>query len=130
MPQGTNGIFLIVQEKHLHKKGYLCSSRVINQTFKDRKYRSRVSVGGDPLHYEGVMPTTPAMLSTVKTRLNIAISTNNARHLILDIKDYYCGDPKHEHVQLSLTLMIPKIVKRHNLQYISVNDRIFFGAHK
>jgi Reverse transcriptase (RNA-dependent DNA polymerase) len=56
---------------------------------KEKKYRVRITVGGDRVVYEGEVSTKTADLATVKVHWNSVISTKGARYMTLDVKDFY-----------------------------------------
>jgi Reverse transcriptase (RNA-dependent DNA polymerase) len=56
---------------------------------KEKKFRVRITVGGDGVIYEGEVSTKTADLATVKVLLNSVISTKGARYMTLDVKDFY-----------------------------------------
>ena len=52
---------------------------------KQEKERTRLTVGGDKLEYEGPVTTETADLTTAKVLFNSTISTPNARFIFFDI---------------------------------------------
>ena len=72
---------------------------------KSEKHRVIVAIGGDRIEHDGIIAITPAALATGKPHMNSIIFTANAKHVTLDIKDYYCDTPmsEHEHVQMQLS---------------------------
>jgi Reverse transcriptase (RNA-dependent DNA polymerase) len=60
-----------------------------NRPEKEKKYRVRITVGGDRVIYEGEVSTKTADLATVKVLLNSVISTKGARYMTLGVKDFY-----------------------------------------
>ena len=64
--------------------------------------------------------------------MNSTISTANAKHVTLDIKDYYYGTPmpEYEHAQMPLSLMPNEIIVQYNLRDISVNNKVYLEVQK
>jgi hypothetical protein len=56
---------------------------------KEEKERTRLTVGGDQLEYPGDKSTRAAGLTTAKILINSAISTPNAKFLVVDIKIFF-----------------------------------------
>jgi hypothetical protein len=69
---------------------------------KAESKRTRFTMGGDRIQYNGNVSTPTADLTTVKLLINSVISTPGARYMTIDIKDFYLG-----------TLMSPIRVRPH-----------------
>ena len=67
---------------------------------KEEKNRTRLTIGGDRINYDGDCGTPSADLLTIKLLLNSVISTEGARFMTLDIKNFYLGTPleKYEYM--------------------------------
>jgi hypothetical protein len=50
-------------------------------------------VGGNLLHYPGNCGTPTVDMITVKLHLNSVMSTKNAHHCTIDLKDFYLNTP-------------------------------------
>ena len=90
--EGTNTIFFIPKKDvPLDRwRGVTYGRVVVNyRPKKDDPYRTRLTVGGDRLHYPGDCGTPTVDLLTVKLLLNSVISTAGARFMTIDIKDFY-----------------------------------------
>jgi hypothetical protein len=55
--------------------------------------RTRITMGGDRINYPGDCGTPTADLLTVKLLLNSIISTQHAKFMTIDIKDFYLMTP-------------------------------------
>ena len=60
---------------------------------KDNPFRIRWTVGGDRIEYLFDASTKTADLSTAKCLFNSVISTENARFMTMDVKDFFLGTP-------------------------------------
>ncbi len=80
--------------------------------------------GGDQVHYPGDAGTPTADLLTVKLLLNSIISTENARFMTMDIKDFYLNTPmaRYEYMRLRLADMPDNDVKHYKLRKLATPD--------
>jgi hypothetical protein len=60
---------------------------------KTEKHRVRLTVGGDRLDYSGDTATSTADITTFKKIINSTFSTNEAKMMMMDIKNYNLGTP-------------------------------------
>jgi hypothetical protein len=94
MPTGTNTIHFIphTEKPHDRTATYLKIVAAI-QLHKAEKYRIRFTVGGDRIEYSGPTSTPTAALPAIKILVNSIISTEGARFMTCDLKDFYLGTP-------------------------------------
>ena len=80
--------------------------------------RTRLTVGGDRVNYNGDCGTPTADLLTVKLFLNSTISTLGARFMTLDIKYFYLMTPmeRYEYMRLKLANLPEDVTKQHKLR--------------
>ena len=88
--------------------------------------RIRVTMGGDRINYPGDCGTPTADLLTVKLLLNSVISTEHAKFMTIDIKDFYLMTPmdRYEYFQMKLDLFPDDIIEEYGLRNL-VDDRGF-----
>jgi hypothetical protein len=55
--------------------------------------RVRITVGGNLIQYPDDVSTRSADLTTSKCLLNSTISTEGAKYMCLDVKNFYLGTP-------------------------------------
>ena len=93
---------------------FICTER---PTMAER-YRMGLTVGGDRINYPGEVSTYMADLQTVKSLLNITVSTPGARFLIADIKDFFLNAPmeRFEYMRIPLRLIPAEIILQYNLR--------------
>jgi hypothetical protein len=60
---------------------------------KSEPERTRLTVGGNLITYPYDVSTDTSDLTTAKLVINSTISTPGARHMLIDIKNYYLGTP-------------------------------------
>jgi hypothetical protein len=80
---------------------------------KTEKHRVRLTVGGDRLDYSSDTATSTADITTFKTLINSTLSTNKAKIMTMDIKNYYLGNPfpTYEYMRLPLTILPLDIIE-------------------
>ena len=88
--------------------------------------RIRVTMGGDRINYPGDCGTPTADLLTVKLLLNSIISTEHAKFMTIDIKDFYLMTPmdRYEYFKMKLDLFPEDIIEEYDLRN-KVDDRGF-----
>jgi hypothetical protein len=71
---------------------------------KDETHRTRITVGGNLVDYQGNVSTPTAEISTAKLLFNSVISTPNARFMTCDIKNFYLNSimPEPEYMKMPL----------------------------
>jgi hypothetical protein len=60
---------------------------------KAKVHRTRLTVGGNKVHYPGNVGTPTADLTLVKMHINSVISTRGAQYMTLDVKNFYLNMP-------------------------------------
>jgi hypothetical protein len=60
---------------------------------KEEKERTRLTIGGDQIDYPGDKSTRTAGVTTAKILINSVISTQGAKFLVIDIKNFYLNTP-------------------------------------
>ena len=58
---------------------------------KKEVHQVQVTVGGNKLEYTDITATQTASLTTTKCSINSTLSTDQAKFMFVDIKDYYYG---------------------------------------
>jgi len=81
-------------------------------------HRTRLTVGGDKVHYPGDVGTPTADLTLVKIHLNSVISTPGARYMTLDVKNFYLNTPmvRYEYVRIKLDDIPEEIIVEYGLR--------------
>ena len=80
--------------------------------------RTRITVGGDRIHYVLDCITPTVDLLTVKILLNSVISTCGARYMTIDIKYFYFNTPMeiYEYMRIKITNIPDDIIHQYDLQ--------------
>ena len=99
-----------------------------------KTYRIRGTFGGDRLRgkYPFEVAARTAELEVVRLLLNSTISTEQARFMTIDIKDYYLGTPmdRSEWMWVDCKFIPETIMIEHELHQFVVNGRILFEVVK
>ena len=118
--QGTNTIFFI----HKHQ---VPADRWRDVTYakfvcelkpnKKEIHQTRLTIGGNKVHYPGDVGTPTADLTLVKMHVNSVISTQNARYMTIDVKNFYLNMPmvRYKYVQIKLEDIPEEIIHEYNL---------------
>jgi hypothetical protein len=94
MPTGTDTIHFIQREDIPANRAFtylriVCDDR----PQKANPCRVQFTVGGDKVDYQFDVSTKTAALITVKILLNSVVSTDGAKFMTIDIKDFYLNTP-------------------------------------
>jgi hypothetical protein len=72
-----------------------------------------LTVVGDILDYSGDTARSTADITTFKILINSTFSPNEAKMMMMEIKNYYLGTPlpTYEYTRLPLTILLLDIIK-------------------
>ena len=89
-------------------------------------HRTRLTVGGDKVHYPGDVGTPTADLTLVKIHVNSIISTHGARYMTFDVKNFYLNTPmtRYEYVRIKVDDIPEEITVEYNLR-----DKVASDGH-
>ena len=90
----------------------------------DEPNRTRLVAGGDRVHYPGDAGTPTADLLTVKLLINSIISTEGAKFMTMDIKDFYLNTPmaRFEYMRLRIADMPDNVIEHYQLRDKATHD--------
>jgi hypothetical protein len=102
------------------------------QPQKEDPYRIRWTAGGNKIDYPGVVSTPTADLTTVKIHLNSTISTDTAKYLCADIKDFYLATKmdRYEYMWVPVHMLPDAVMTAYNLPDLVVNNRVLVEIRK
>ena len=91
---------------------------------KAETHRTRLTVGGDKVHYPGDVGTPTADLTLVKMHVNSVISTRGARYMTLDVKNFYLNTPmgRYEYVRIRIEDIPDEIIEEYGLREKVADD--------
>jgi hypothetical protein len=77
----------------------------------------RITAGGNLINYPGELSTRTANLTTSKLMWNSILSTEGAKYMCLDIKNFYLSAPldQYKYMKMHLTLFPKWIIEQYNL---------------
>jgi hypothetical protein len=84
---------------------------------KEDPNRIRITAGGNLINYPGELTTRTADITTSKLHWNSVLSTQKAKYMCLDLKNFYLSAPldRYEYMRIPLELFPPWIVAQYNL---------------
>jgi hypothetical protein len=94
--------------------------------------RVRLTAGGNLIDYPGELTTRTADLTTTKLLWNSVISTQDAKYLCLDIKNFYLGTPldRFEYMKMPIDIFPQAIIDQYNLRQHVKNGFIYIEIRK
>jgi hypothetical protein len=99
---------------------------------KKKKECVRLTVGGDRLNYSGDVATSTADITTFKILINSTLSTKDAAMMMMDINNYYLGNPlpRFEYMKTPLSRFPEEIVEKYNLNALAVDGWVYIEIRK
>ena len=113
--KGTNCIFFIPHTKVPKGKTVTYGRLVVDyRPTKSDPNRTRLTVGGNVLVFDGDLYTETTDIISVKMLLNSVLSTPGAKFLTLDIKNFYLGTPMdvYEYMKIKIDTILAEIIKK------------------
>jgi hypothetical protein len=94
--------------------------------------RTRLTLGGNLIKYPGDVSTKTAELETIKMLFNSIISTNGARFISIDIKNFYLNTllERPEYVCIPVNLIPDEITREYKLTSLIKDGNIMAEANK
>jgi hypothetical protein len=91
-----------------------------------------MTYGGDRTDYIGDVSTAAIDATAVKVHLNSIISTPGARHLTIDIKNFYLGTPleRLEYMRIALKDIPATVIAHYNLQSLEHDGHVMVEIRK
>jgi hypothetical protein len=130
---GTNTCFFTKLKNILKDIKITCCKIVCDyKPHKQEKERVQLTVGGDKLDYSGDVTTSTADITTFKILINSTLSTKDAAMMMMDIKNYYLGNPlpRFEYIKMLLSRFPEKIIQKYNLNALSVDGWVYIEIRK
>jgi len=95
-------------------------------------YRIRITAGGNLINYPGELSTRTVDLTTSKLMWNSVLSTEGARYISLDIKNFYLSVPldRYEYLKMPLTLFPEWIIEQYNLRLHALNGFVYLEMRR
>ena len=98
MPSGTNTIFFITKDK-VPAGRTVTYGRIVAEIRpqKAETHRTRLTVGGNLVHFPGDVTTPTADLITAKLVFNSVLSTKNSKFMCADTASFYLDNPMNRY---------------------------------
>jgi hypothetical protein len=99
---------------------------------KSEIHRVRLTVGGNLIQYQGYASTRSADLTTSKCLWNSTISTDGAKYMCLDVKNFYLGTPldTFEYMRIPIKLIPQEIIDQYKLLPLVSEGHIYMEVQK
>jgi hypothetical protein len=123
--EGSNTIFFIPHQAVPKGKIITYGRFVVDiRPNKSEIHRVRLTVGGNLIQYPGDVSTLSADLTTSKCLWNSTTSTDGARYMCLDVKNFYLGTPMDtfKYMRIPAKLIPHEIIDQYNLIPLNLMD--------
>jgi hypothetical protein len=133
---GTDSIFIIERDEiaNIPKDRTVTYARVVvdYRPQKEDPNRVRITAGGNLIQYPGELTTRTADLTTAKILWNSVVSTEDAKYMCVDIKNFYLGTPldRYEYMRIPLTLFPEHIIEQYNLRDKAKDGYVYLECRK
>ncbi len=134
--KGTDSIFVMTHEQiqAIPNDRTITYTRIVvdYRPQKADPNRVRLTAGGNLIDYPGELTTRTADLTTTKLLWNSVISTEGARYLCLDIKNFYLGTPmdRFEYMKMPIDIFPQSTIDQYNLHKHVKNGFIYLEIRK
>jgi len=125
--EGTNTLrFIHHKEKPVDRIASYCRIVCDYNEAKEDPYRIRFTYGGDRSDYPYDTSTSTVDTTTVKVHFNSIISTPGARHMTLDIRNFYLNTPltRYEYMRIPVNIIPKEVMDHYNLYPLAHNGFI------
>ena len=129
---------IFVMERHeiknIPKDGTITYSHVV-VGFRQRKEDPKwvcITAGGNIITYPSKISTHTADITTSKIICNSVVSTENAKYMCVDIKNFYLGNPlyQYKYMHIPLILFTGHVIEQYKLRNKDKNGFIYMEIRK
>jgi hypothetical protein len=131
--EGSNTIFFIPHQAVPKGKIITYQRFMVDiRSNKSETHRVRLTVGGNLIQYTGDVSTRSADLATSKCLWNSTISTEGAKYMCLDVKNFYLGTPMEafEDMRIPIKLIPQEIIDKYNLLALVSDGHVYVEVQK
>jgi len=131
--EGTDTIQFIPHDKKPKDRLFsYCRIVCAYNTNKADPYRVRFTYGGDRSDYPLEVSTPTIDITTVKLHLNSIISTPGARHMTLDLKNFYLNTPleRYEYMRIPINIVPQPVIDHYNLTSLVQSGHVMVEIRK
>jgi hypothetical protein len=95
-------------------------------------HRVRLTVGGNLIQYPGDVSTRSANLTTSKCLWISTISTEGAKYMCLDVKNFYLGTPmdSFEYMRIPIKLIPHEIIEQYNFLPLVSDGHVYIEVQR
>ena len=130
---GTNCVHFIPHTKVPAGRKVTYGKLVVDyRPTKSDPNRTRLTVGGNLLSYDGDLYTETTDIITIKLLLNSVLSTPGAKFMTANINFFYLGTPMevHEYMKIKYDMIPQEIKEKYNLEKIVHNRYVYIEMGK
>ena len=134
--KGTNAIFVMTHKeiRHIPTDRTITYARVVVD-FRPQKadpHRIRITAGGNLINYPGELTTRTADLTTSKLMWNSVLSTDNAKYMCLDIKNFYltANLDRYEYMKIPMSIFPAWTKEQYNLDKHAKNGFVYIEMRR
>jgi hypothetical protein len=135
--KGTNLMFVMTHDEIMHElmaeKKITYANPVVNyHPQKDDPHRIQITAGGNLMNYDGDASVCTADLDTAKcTGTEWLVSTENARYLCLDKKNYLTTALEYfEYMKIPLSLFLAWTIEQCNLNNMALDGYVYIKMRR
>ena len=134
--KGTNAIFVMTHAEipNIPKDRTVTYARVVVdfRPQKEDPHRIRITAGGNLINYPGELLTRTADLTTSKLMWNSVLSTEGAKYMCLDIKNFYLSVPldRFEYMKIPLALFPKWTSNQYDLTKHALNGFVYLEMRR
>jgi hypothetical protein len=131
--EGSNTIFSIPRQSVPKGKIVTYGRFVVDiRPNKTETSRVRLFVGGNLIQYPGYVSKRSADLTTSKCLWNSTISTEGAKYMCLDVKNFYLGTPmdSFEYMRIPIKVIPQEIIVQYNLLPLVSDGHVYIEVQK
>ena len=134
IPTGTGTIHYIKYD-NMPKDRFATYGKIVCEykPHKRKKNRSRLVVGGDKIDYPFNLYTPTADITSFKCLINSVLSTQNAKFMTADIRDFYLNTPmsRYEYMKLPIDVIPNEIIEQYNLlPLVHTDNHVYIEIRK
>ena len=99
---------------------------------KAETHCTRLTVGGNLIHFPSDVTTPTADLITAKLIFNSLLSTKNVKFMCSDISNFYLKTPmnRYEYMKLSFDIIPEEIIQQYNLRNLAHKGFVYMEIQK
>ena len=134
--KGTNAIFVMTHAEipNIPKDRTVTYARVVVdfRPQKEDPHRIRITAGGNLINYPGELSTRTADLTTSKLMWNSILSTEGAKYMCLDIKNFYLSAPldRFEYMKIPLALFPQWTIEQYDLNKHALHGFVYLEMRR